>query len=49
MAADSFGSRRDPPVLVSVIASLLPTNLVASIVPASRAMRVDPVIALRSD
>jgi ABC-type lipoprotein release transport system permease subunit len=42
-------SPRDPATLGAVAVLLLATALVASYVPARRATRVDPVIALRSE
>ena len=42
-------SPRDPVVFVAVLATILGAALVASLVPAARAMRVDPVVALRAE
>ena len=45
-----FGvSPKDPPVMVGVIATLVAVAVVASWIPAIRAARVDPNIALRAD
>jgi ABC-type antimicrobial peptide transport system permease subunit len=49
MASLLFGvGARDPITFVDVGALLLVASLVASFVPAFRATRVDPVVALRS-
>jgi putative ABC transport system permease protein len=49
MASLLFGvGARDPITFVDVSALLLVASLVASFVPAFRATRVDPVVALRS-
>jgi ABC-type antimicrobial peptide transport system permease subunit len=40
---------RDPVTIVLAIGVLLLTGIVATLVPARRASRVDPVVALRSD
>ena len=42
-------SPRDPLVLAGVIATLLVASVAAVLLPARRATRVDPVVALRSD
>ena len=42
-------SSRDPAVYLSVAAALLLSAVVACLVPARRAMRVDPVVALRAE
>ena len=42
-------SPRDPAVLAAVGASLLAAALVAALVPSRRALRVDPVVALRAE
>jgi ABC-type lipoprotein release transport system permease subunit len=42
-------SPRDPLVLGGVVAALMTTAFVSSLVPARRASRVDPSSALRSD
>ena len=42
-------SPKDPPVLIAVVATLTLTAIVASLVPALRAARVDPNMALRAD
>lgn len=42
-------SPRDPLVFVVVIGTLLIASVAAVLIPARRAMRVDPVVALRSD
>jgi ABC-type antimicrobial peptide transport system permease subunit len=42
-------SSRDPLVLAGVIATLLVASLAAVLLPARRATRVDPVVALRAD
>jgi len=42
-------SPKDPPVLIAVVATLTVTAIVASLVPALRAARVDPNEALRAD
>jgi putative ABC transport system permease protein len=42
-------SPKDPPVLIAVIATLTLTAIVASLIPAWRAARVDPNEALRAD
>src|SRR5262249_60322809 len=39
----------DPPTFAAVVALLSLTALAASLVPARRALRVDPVVALRHD
>lgn len=42
-------SPRDPLVYVTVVTTMLAVALAASIVPAARAARVDPNIALRAE
>ncbi|HEY9226601.1 MAG TPA: FtsX-like permease family protein, partial [Gemmatimonadaceae bacterium] len=42
-------SPKDPPVMVTVIATLIVVAIVASWLPATRASRVDPNVALRAD
>jgi ABC-type antimicrobial peptide transport system permease subunit len=42
-------SPKDPPVMVTVIVTLLAVALAASWTPALRAARVDPNVALRAD
>jgi putative ABC transport system permease protein len=42
-------SARDPLVFVLVAATLLAVAVAATLVPAWRAMRVDPVVALRAE
>ena len=50
VASEIYGVRAlDPLVLVSVMAALAIVALAACAVPARRAMRVDPIIALRSE
>ncbi len=50
MANQLFGVRPDdPPTFVSVAAILALSGLVAAWIPAARATRVDPVVALRAD
>jgi ABC-type antimicrobial peptide transport system permease subunit len=39
----------DPPVFLTVSAVLLVASVVASLIPARRVTRVDPLIAMRSD
>jgi ABC-type antimicrobial peptide transport system permease subunit len=42
-------SPRDPLVLASVIAIVTVIALVAALLPARRAVRIDPIVALRSE
>jgi ABC-type antimicrobial peptide transport system permease subunit len=42
-------SRVDPVTYINVIASLLPVAFVECLIPAVRAARVDPAVALRQD
>ena len=42
-------SPRDPVVLASVALVLLSVGIVASLVPALRATRVDPIVSLRAE
>jgi predicted permease len=42
-------SPRDPVVFIAVLFTILSAAVVASLVPAARAMRVDPVVALRAE
>ncbi len=39
----------DPPTYVAVVATLMAVSLLASYIPARRALRVDPIAALRAD
>jgi putative ABC transport system permease protein len=48
MASQLYGVRpTDPVTFITVAALLMIVSLVASYIPAQRAMRVDPMIALR--
>jgi len=50
VASEIYGVRPlDPLVLASVMALLTVVALAACAVPARRAMRVDPIVALRSE
>jgi ABC-type antimicrobial peptide transport system permease subunit len=42
-------SPRDPVVLTAVIAIVTVIALIAAVLPARRAIRVDPIVALRSE
>jgi ABC-type antimicrobial peptide transport system permease subunit len=42
-------SPRDPVVFIAVLVTIFGAALLASLVPAARAMRVDPVVALRAE
>jgi ABC-type antimicrobial peptide transport system permease subunit len=42
-------SPRDPVVFIAVLVTIFGAALLASLVPATRAMRVDPVVALRAE
>jgi putative ABC transport system permease protein len=50
LSSQLFGvNPRDPSVYVPVVLTLLAVGLLASFMPAWRATRVDPVIAMRAD
>jgi ABC-type antimicrobial peptide transport system permease subunit len=42
-------SPRDPATLAAIAAALGGVGLLASVIPARRATRVDPIVALRGD